>query len=181
MYFIVGVPLLCFTFAPFPFGCGVIYPIRDSLRGHPEGKHGTHPQKFVGLWVRNEVEIYDFHGQAFYLMPDGQIADMGGMTERRWHFDKEVLFVDSVSHCGTCYHGNVTTEYTSQFLGADELRISNRNRDAVRGVSGVYHRVEITHSLKSEMGALKESKDENESFKARMVLMAIERFEILSK
>src|SRR5438105_5040543 len=100
MYFIIGVPLLCIALAPFPLGLGMIYPIRDILRGHPQWPHGAQPLNFVGLWIRDESVMYDFVGQAFYLMPDGRFAGLSGMTERRWHFDKNYLFIDSVSRCG---------------------------------------------------------------------------------
>ena len=54
-YFIIGLPLLSFVFGPFPFGMGLYYPIRDDLRGHPQGHHGTQPSEFVGLWVRDKA------------------------------------------------------------------------------------------------------------------------------
>lgn len=180
MYFIVGVPLVCFALAPFPIGCGMIYPISDNLRGHPQKPHGAQPQHFVGLWIREESVMYDFLGQAFYLMPDGRFAGMQGMTVRRWHFDDECLFIDSVSRCVNCYQGNVTTEHTTKFNGADQLYITNRNENTTRGLAGNYLRVEITNELKSDLSLQAESKDEGESFKARCVLRAIEQFETLS-
>lgn len=179
--FIVGVPLLCFALAPFPLGCGMIYPISDTLRGHPQGPHGAQPQNFVGLWIRDEAVMYDFLGQAFYLMPDGRFAGMGGMTERRWHFDDNCFFIDSVSRCGNCYQGNVTDEHTIRFIGADQLFVTNRDEDANRGIAGKYRRVEINGALKSEMSRLKDSVNEGESFKAHTVLRALEQFELLSK
>jgi hypothetical protein len=180
-YFIVGVPLLGFALAPFPLGCGMIYPIRDTLRGHPQGPHGTQPQNLVGFWIREETVVYDFVGQAFYLMPDGRFAGMQGMTARRWHFDNDRLFIDSVSRCGNCYRGNVTTEHTIRFVGADRLFVTNRDKNAKRGIAGKYRRVEVDDALKSEMSRMKESADEGQSFKARTVLRAIESFETLSK
>lgn len=180
-YFIVGVPLLSFALAPFPLGCGMIYPIGDTLRGHPQGTHGTQPQNFVGLWIREETVMYDFLGQAFYLMPDGRVAGMMGMTETRWHFDDDCLFTDSVSHCGNCYQGNVTDVHTIEFAGADQMIVTNMVKNDKRGIAGKYRRVEINSALKSEMSRLKESSDESESFKAHTVLRAIEQFEILSK
>jgi hypothetical protein len=179
--FIVGVPLLCFALAPFPLGCGMIFPIRDSLRGHPEGPHGAQPGKFVGLWIRDETVMHDFVGQALYLMPDGRFAGMPGMTVRRWHFDNGRLFIDSVSRCGNCYQGNVTTEHTIKFVGADQLFVTNGNKNAKRGVAGKYRRVEITGSLESELSRLKESTDEGVIFKAHTVERVIGHFENLSK
>ena len=179
--FILGVPLLSFALAPFPLGCGMIYPIGDTLRGHPQGAHGSQPQNFVGLWIREETVMYDFLGQAFYLMPDGRFAGMGGMTQRRWHFDDNRLFIDSVSRCGNCYRGNVTTEHDIKFVDADQMIVTNQDKLAKRGIAGKYRRVEITGALKSEMSRLEESTNEGESFKARTVLRAIEQFEILSK
>lgn len=181
MVLIVGIPLLCFALAPFPVGCGMIYPIRDTLRGHPEWPHGAHPQNLVGLWIREESVKYDFLGQAFYLMPDGRFAGMPGLTVRRWHFDDNCLFIDAVSRCGNCYRGNVTTEHTIQLIGADQLLITKRNKNAKRGIAGNYHRVPITGALKSELAGLEESQDEGVSFKARSALRAIEQFENLSK
>src|SRR5688500_5453773 len=117
-YFIIGAPLLWFVLAPFSlFGCGMIYPVWDVLRGHPAGRHGAQPPSFVGFWIREEVEMYDFLGQAFYLMPDGRFAGMAGMTSRRWHFDDDRLFIDSVARCGNCYQGNVTAEHSIRFVG----------------------------------------------------------------
>ncbi len=181
VFFIVGVPLLFFALTPFPLGCGMIYPIRDTLRGHPQGSHGTQPQKLVGLWIRDESMTFDFLGQAFYLMPDGRFAGMPGLTERRWHFDDNTLFIDSVSRCGNCYQGNITTEHTIRFVGADQLFVTSRNKKAQRGVAGKYQRVETTDALKSNMARLQESKDEGESFKSLSVLRAIKQFENLSK
>jgi len=180
-YFIVGVPLLSFALAPFPLGCGMIYPIRDTLRGHPQGTHGTQPQNFVGLWIREETVIYDFLGQAFYLMPDGRIAGMMGMTETRWHFDDDCLFTDSVSHCGNCYQGNVTDVHTIEFVGADQMIVTNKDKNAERGIAGKYRRVDITSALKSEMNSLEDSSNDVERFKSRTVLRVIEQFENLSK
>lgn len=181
-YFIVGVPLLWFALAPFSlFGCGMIYPIRDTLRGHRQGPHGSQPPNLVGLWIRDEYVKYDFLGQAFYLMPDGRFAGIPGMTRRRWHFDDNRLFVDSVSLCGNCYQGNVTIEHTIKLVGADQLFVTNRDKAAKKGIAGEYRRVAVTGTLKSELKRLKESKDDSKSFKAHTVLMAIEQFENLSK
>lgn len=179
MCFILGMPVL-FALAPFP-GFGMFFPIRDALRGHPEGPHRTQPQKFVGLWIRDKSVIYDFLGQSFYLMSDGRFAGMSGMTARRWHFDNNCLFIDSVSLCGNGYQGNVTTEYSINFVDADQLIVTNRNETAMRGISGRYRRVEITGALKAELSRLEKSKDEGVSFKARSELMAIKQFENLSK
>jgi len=180
-YFIIGVPLICFALIPFPIGCGMIYPITDRLRGHPEGPHGSHPQRFAGLWIRDESVEFDFLGQAFYLMPDGRFAGMPGMTQRRWHFDDGCLFIDSVSRCGNCYQGNVTTEHMVTFNGATKMLVSNKDKNATRGIAGTYRRVEIDAALKANMNLLKESPDEVQSFRARMVLKAIDQFESLSK
>jgi len=180
LYFIAGVPLF-FALAPFPFGLGLIYPVRDTLRGHPQGPHGSQPQEFVGLWVRDESVMYDFIGQAFYLMPDGRFAGMPGMTLRRWHFDANCLFVDSVSQCGNCYQGNVTSEHTIKFVGLDQLLVKNRAEDKKHGIAGHYRRVEITDDLKSELRRLDKSDDEAASFKARTVLKVIDHFETRSK
>lgn len=180
MYFIVGIPLFGFAFAPFPLGLGMVYPIRDTLRGHPQGPHGAHPINLIGLWIREESVMYDFVGQAFYLMPDGRFAGAPGMTERRWHFDDSCLFIDSVSRCGNCYQGNVTTEHTAKFVGADRLLVANRNKNAKKGIAGSYRRVKITGALKSNLSRLQKSKDDGESFRARTALRAIEHFESLS-
>ncbi len=180
LYFIIGFPLLSFGLSPFPFGCGLIYSIGDSLRGHPQGPHGTQPISFVGLWIRDLSIPYDFVGQSFFLMSDGQFAGAPGMTRRCWHFDNSHLFVDSVSLCGNCYHGNVTNEYTTKFVGTDQLLITNQNKSAKKGIAGLYRRFKITSSLKLDLDRLKDSPDENQSFKARSVLNAIEHFENLS-
>jgi hypothetical protein len=180
LHFLVGVPLLSFILSPFPFGCGMIYSIEDNLRGHPEGPHGTQPPTFVGLWIRDELVPYDFFGQAFFLMSDGQLAGISGMTSRRWHFDNSSLFVDSISHCGNCYQGNVTSEYTTNFVGADQMLITNRNKLAKRGIAGTYRRFKITAALKLKMSQLSSSKNDDESFNARFVLEVIEQFDNLS-
>ncbi len=113
-------------------------------------------------------------------MTDGQFAGAPGMTLRRWHFDNSHLFVDSVSLCGNCYHGNVTNEYTTKFVGTDQLLITNQNKSAKKGIAGLYRRFKITSALKLDLDRLKDSPDENQSFKARSVLNAIEHFENLS-
>jgi hypothetical protein len=179
-WFIVGAPLLLFVLAPFPIGLATIYPIRDILHGHPAGRHGAQPQNLVGFWIRDEVEMYDFLGTAFYLMPDGRFAGMQGMTVRRWHFDDDRLFIDAVSRCENCYRGSVTSQYTIQFVGADRLLVTPVDKDADMGIGGSYLKVEIKPTLKSRMGRLEESMDEGESFKARTVLRAIEQFEAMS-
>lgn len=173
-YFIAATPCVLFALAPFP-GMGMIFPIKDALRGHPAGRHGTQPQKLVGLWIRDEVVMYDFGGQAFYLMADGRVAGRTGMTFRRWHFDNDRLFIDSVSGCGNCYSGNHTSEYTIKFVGKDELLITNRDKDADWGVNGTYQRVQITDALRSNMERLKESPNEAESYQARVALDAIDQ------
>jgi hypothetical protein len=180
-YFIVGLLLLGFAFAPLPIGLGMMYPITDALRGHPVGPHGAQPKNLVGLWVREESVMYDFVGQAFYLMPDGRLAGMSGMTTRRWHFDEGRLFVDSVSRCGNCYRGNVTAEYTIRFSGPDQLLVNNTDKNGRRGIAGKYRRVGVTGALKSRMSRLAKATDEAESFRGRMVLKAIENFEALSQ
>lgn len=181
-YFIVGVPLLWFALAPFSlFGCGMIYPIVDTLRGHPEGAHGSHPPKFAGLWIRDESIEFDFVGQAFYLLPDGRFAGMTGMTERRWHFDDGRLFIDSVSRCGNCYQGNLTAEHTVRFEGADVLFVTNARKAATRGIMGRYRRFKVDEDLKSRLTHLAKATDEPKSFRGRMALTAIERFELYSR
>lgn len=153
------------------------YAIRDHLRGHPKGAHGTHPQKFVGLWVREETVMYDYRGQAFYLMPDGKIAGTEGMTFLRWHFDNNIFFLDSWSGCGNGYMGVQTTERTAEFSGRDALLISDKSGGAKKGVLGKYRRVKITEALKSELDLLQKSENEEESFRARCTLSAIEHYE----
>lgn len=175
--FFIGVPLLCVGFGPFPYGCGLGYPILDRLRGHPDEPHGTQPPSFVGLWVHDQPIPFDFQGQAFYLLPDGRVAGMQGMTVRRWHFDKDRFFVDSVSRCGNCYRGNVTAEYNVAFKGPSEIFVTNRDVSVTRGIRGTYHKVTITDSLRSDLNRRKDSKNESESFKARHVLRVIEHFE----
>jgi hypothetical protein len=179
-WLIVGAPLLWIVLAPFPTGLGMIYPIWDILRGHPAGRHGAQPQNLVGFWIRDEVEMYDFLGTAFYLMPDGRFAGMPGMTVRRWHFDDDRLFVDAVSRCGNCYRGSATTQYTIQLVGADRLLVTPVDKDADRGIGGSYLKVEINPALRSRMGRLEKSVEEDESFRARTVLMAIEQHEVMS-
>ncbi|MEI7985204.1 MAG: hypothetical protein WCI55_06215 [Armatimonadota bacterium] len=180
LVFIIGLPLLSCGLSPFPFGCGLIYSIGDTLRGHPQMPHGTQPPSYVGLWIRDEFVQFDFVGQSFYLMSDGKFVGIAGMTRRCWHFDNSHLFVDSVSLCGNCYQGNVTTKYTTQFIDSDQLLITNQNKNAEKGISGHYRRFKITAALKSNLNRLKESPDEDKSFKARSVLYAIEGFENLS-
>lgn len=179
-FFIIGAPLVGFALGPFP-GLGMIYRITDSLRGHPQGPHGTQPARFTGLWVRDESVLYDFLGQAFYLMPDGRFAGMRGMTERRWHFDANRLFIDAVSRCGNCYAGNVTTELKIVFKGDDEMTVIDGSVISQRGIVGRYRRFEITDHLRLDLTLLAESTDEEESFKARCVLRAIKDSESLSK
>jgi len=159
---------------------GMIYPIKDSLRGHPQKPHGTQPPKFVGFWIREETVMFDFVGEAFYLMPDGTFAGRSGMTSRHWHFDNNRLFVDSISRCGNCDRGNVTTEYTVNFVDSEQLLITNRDKSAKRGIGGTYRMVKITDDLKANLARMQESKDEDKSFKARCAIAAIEQFESLS-
>lgn len=151
------------------------------LRGHPQGPHGTQPVSFVGLWVRDKSIEFDFTGQAFFLMPNGRFAQTMGMTERRWHFDQNCLFIDAVSRCGNCYQGNVTSGFTVEFLANDQLLISRLDKDAEQGIGGMYRRIPITDALKLKMNRLQESDNEATSFKARSVLRAIDSFEMLSK
>jgi hypothetical protein len=102
------------------------------------------------------------------------------MTQRRWHFDRDRLYIDAISGCGNCYQGNVTTEHKIKFLGPDQLLITNE-RGGSRGVVGEYTRVQIDDSLKGRMSRLAESPDENQSFRARMVLRTIEQFEFFAE
>lgn len=180
-YFIIGVPMVSFVLAPFPLGMGMIYPITDTLRGHPQSPHGTQPKNLVGFWMREESKKYDFLGTAFYLMPDGRFAGNGGMTSRRWHFDDDVLFVDAVSRCGNCFAGNVTSTHSIKFDGPDRLHIVKKDGNVERGIAGNYRRVKITDALKAEMTRLGQSKDDEEFFKGRAVMGAIDHFENLSK
>ena len=89
--------------------------------------------------------------------------------------------VDAVSRCGNCYQGNVTSEHSIRFASVNQMFVTNRDKNAKRGIAGKYRRVEINGALKSEMNRLKESPDEGASFKARTVLRAIEQFDQLSK
>jgi len=180
-YFVTGVLFLSLLLAPFPLGCGMIYPIADKLRGHPQGRHGSQPQQFVGLWIREEVIEYDFLGQAFYLMPDGMFAGMPGMTLRRWHFDDERLCIDAVSRCGNCYQGNVTTELSVRFVGSDQMILEDTNKYIKRGIVGKYRKLNVTDELKAELKRQMRSTNETDFFKARSILRAIEHFEGLSK
>ncbi|MEQ1823776.1 MAG: hypothetical protein ABL949_14810 [Fimbriimonadaceae bacterium] len=186
-YLILGVPLLSFALAPFPFGMGMMFVVWDTVRGHPQWSHGSQPSKFVGLWVRDELVKHDFRGQAFYLLADGRVAGMAGMTRRHWHFDNNTLFVDSVSMCGNCYSGNLTTAHTIAFKGTDQLAAANKDTSAKRGITGTYRRIEITPALKAELNIVRTSEKyksdelEDEWYRARYVLEAIEQFETMSK
>lgn len=171
------VALLAVGFLLSPVISPYFYAIRDQLRGHPQGAHGTHPQNFVGLWVREETVMYDYRGQAFYLMPDGRIAGTQGMTFRRWHFDNNTFFLDSWPGCGNAFRGVETTERTAEFSGPDVLLIADKSSAAKKGVVGKYRRVKITEALKSELDLLQKSENEEESFKARCRLNAIEHYE----
>lgn len=157
------------------------FPIRDQLRGHPQADHGTHPEKFVGLWVRDEVNLYDSMGQAFYLMSDGRVAGTSSMRFRRWHFDANTLYIDSWSGCGNSYKGVETTELSVNFNGPSLLRISSRSGSATKGVGGTYRRVIVNEALKSDLEHRQMSGDEKQRFKARMMLDAVRQFEVLSK
>lgn len=180
--FIIGVPLMCFVFGPLPFplSLGFYYPIRDHLRGHPDGRHGTLPDRFVGLWVRDTTIEFDTLGQAFYLMPGGRFAGMPGMTVRRWHFDRNTFFVDSVSRCGNCYQGNVTSEASASFSDPDHMILVSRDKGQTKGLVGHYRRIQITKELKDLMAKQSESEDDEISFRARMVKKVIEHHEALS-
>lgn len=171
---IIGTLLLGFVLVPFPIGMGMIYPIRDVLRGHPEGAHGTQPERFVGLWIREEAVRFDFQGQAFYLMPNGLVAGLNGMSSRRWHYDNNKFFTDTVSRCGNCYAGNITSAFKIEFRGNDEMVATNLDKETTRGIGGRYRRVEITDALKVEMKSLSDSEDENLNSKGRNVLRVIE-------
>lgn len=180
IFFAVAVPA-CFFLAPFPFGAGVIFTIKDSLRGHPQRPHGHQPVKYVGLWVRDETEMYDFLGQAFCLLPDGNFAGMMGMTSRYWHYDHNRLYIDAVSHCGNCYQGNVTSEYELHFTGDNRLLILSLNGRERKGIGGVYRRVEIGSALQQRLTTEAQSADDLVRFKARMVLQAIKQMGYLSR
>ncbi|MEQ1932537.1 MAG: hypothetical protein ABL962_01470 [Fimbriimonadaceae bacterium] len=185
-WLILGVPVLGFALAPLP-GLGLVFPIRDMAFGHPQWAHGSQPPKFVGLWVRDELVKHDFRGKAFYLLPDGRVAGMAGMTRRHWHFDNNTLFIDSVSMCGNCYAGNYTEAHTITFKSADELVAANKDKSEKRGITGTYRRFEITDALKAEVKRVQASdkykSDENEDewYRAYRILGAIEQFEAMSK
>lgn len=179
-WFIIGVPLMGFALLPFPIGCGMAYPIRDVLRGHPQWEHGSHPDKFVGLWIREEAIEFDFKGQAFYLLPDGLVAGLDGMSRRRWHYDNDKFFTDSVSLCGNCYAGNSTSAFKIAFRGANEMVASNLDSSVTRGIGGTYRRFEVSDGLKANMKRLSESTDDKENSKGRNVLRVIERVESLA-
>ena len=110
-------------------------------------------------------------------MPDGYVAQNGGMTERRWHFDRDRLFIDAVSRCGNCYQGNVTSEFKTKFVGHNQLTITSTGKVSERGIGGVYRRIPITATLKNEMSLLSKSDNYAEFSKAVTVLNAIETFE----
>jgi len=181
LYFIVAVPLVAFALAPFPIGCAMIYRITDTLRGHSERPHGTQPRNLVGLWIRKKAVMYDSLGEAFYLMPDGRVAGRAGMTRRYWHFDEGHLFIDSVSTCGNCYRGTITKEHTIRFLGPDRLAIAGRDKGSNREMGGEYARVSVNEDLKARMRRLQNSENEEEWFKARVVLQTVEQFEAMTE
>lgn len=145
-----------------------------------QGRHGTLPDRFVGLWVRDTKIEFDTLGQAFYLMPDGRFAGMPGMTVRRWHFDGNTFFVDSVSRCGNCYQGNVTSEASATFSDPDHMILVSRDKGQTKGFVGHYRRIQITKELKDLMAKQSESEDDEISFRARMVKKVIEHQEALS-
>lgn len=177
--YLVAVMAIGFLFSP---AFGVFYfPLRDQLRGHPQAAHGTHPENFVGLWVRDEVVLNDTYGQAFYLMSDGRVAGTSSLTFRRWHFDANALYIDSWSGCGNSYCGVETTELSAEFDGPNSLRISSGSDSTAKGVGGTYRRVIVNETLKSELDLRQMSDDEKQQFKARMTLDAVRQFEDLSK
>ncbi len=182
IFAVVGLPTLLVLAFFSLFGLGpFVYPITDALRGHPHGRHGTQPLKFIGLWVRDETVEYDSFGQAFYLTSDGRFAGSMGMTERRWHFDKGHFYVDSISHCGNCNHGNITTEASVTFTDADHMTLSSKDTVEGRGLVGHYRRVQITPDYTALVAKQMDSEDDTTSFRARSVERAIQHFEFLSK
>lgn len=155
--------------------------MRDQLRGHPYAAHGTHPEKFAGLWVRDHVVLDDPKGQAFYLMSDGRMAGRSNNTRRRWHFDANTLYIDFVYRDTGDFSGVHTTEFFATFDGPNSLRIWSRSGSATKGIGGTYRRVIVNDALKPDLFSLMSSGDEKQRFKARMMLDAVSEYEYLSK
>jgi hypothetical protein len=178
---VYSIAILAFGVVTLPVTAPMFYLTTDYLRGHPQGRHGAQPEHLVGLWSRDVTVESDFLGQAFYLMPDGRLVGTPGLTFRRWHFDNNKLYVDSVSMCGNCFQGNVTTERLVSFESVDRINISDPNGEVRSGIVGKYSRVVISPQFKAELRKREESESEKESFKARRMLMVIEHFERLTK
>ncbi len=153
----------------------------DTLRGHPKWRHGTQPTKFVGLWVRDGAATSPNVAQAFYVMPDRILADLDGLRQRLWHCENSRLFIDTYSLCGNAYPGTTTSEYSTKFVGPDQLLIENRENKVRDPFAGRYRRWEITDQLRSYLLLLQDSKDDAASIKAYRILKTINRFDRFSK
>ncbi len=173
LFTVIGVPCLLFVLAPFP-GMAMIYAITDPLRGHPSWEHGEHPAEFEGLWVNEEPVDFGFDHNVISFSPGGQMPNYG-MTRRKWHADRETLYIDGVSGCGNCYRGVRTQTLEVEFDGADRMRLTRRepSRDD-RGIGGWYVRTPITDDLKQRMTLQAEVDDYALSSQARSILRVIE-------
>lgn len=173
---IVGTVFSWLILTPFP-GLGTIFPIRDALRGHPHGTHGTQPSEFVGLWIPVGPSNDESVKQAFYLTSHGRVGGRSGMTSRRWHFDNKTFFIDAVSLCGNCYQGNVTCRFFTRFLGSNEVEMIPQDTPRWPKIAGRYRRVEVTDVFKEELNQLKDSSIDSERLNALNVLDAIKQAE----
>lgn len=108
-------------------------------------------------------------------MSDWQVADIPSMSQRTWHYDKGRLCIDSVSRCGNCYSGIVTSEYTAAFDGTDRMELRYADGHGPR-YSGWYKRVPISDTLRASMERQEQSGSDIERSQARMVLFAMDEF-----
>lgn len=173
---VITLPILWFILMPFP-GMGLIFAIIDPLRGHPHGPHGTQPEKFVGMWIQEEPEMYGFRSSAFILMDNSRVADGPGMSFRHWHVDNDRFFVDYMSRCGNCYAGNQTGEYEYEFDGSDRMKITHVEGTFNLRYKGWYRRVEVTDEFVRKMEELEKSDYDAIGSQARWALFAIEQYE----
>lgn len=175
---VIAVPFLWYFLAPWP-GLGLIYSITDPLHGHPSGAHGTQPAEFVGMWLQEEPEQYRMRSSAFVLMPSSDVADMPGMSYRRWHFDDGLLNIDQWSRCGNCYMGVINGKFRVEFDGSDRMKLSHVDGHD-HDYEGWYRRVEVTDELTAAMEEHKLAEDELLAMQARGALFAIEQYEYKS-
>lgn len=142
---------------------------------HPDRPHGSRPEEFEGLWVNWNSNRGT--GAAFALTSEGDVVQLDGIAQCRWHITDDKLIVDQWSRCGNGVSWAMSSEYVVTFEGENRMQLiatedSYRDRN-----NGWFERVAVNDELKEMLTEAIKKQEHDAWYSAQYTLFVIEDLE----